>query len=67
MRITVNQAAEKLECQPRIVQGMIRAGYFGAYIIKPGKQRGIYYVTDDQVEQFRKGKCYGQILSPEQK
>ena len=50
MRITVKQAAERLECQERIVQGMVRAGYFGAYIKGAGNQRGTYYMTDEQVE-----------------
>ena len=59
MRITVKQAAERLECQERIVQGMIRAGFFGAYILRDGKQRGSYYITSEQVENFRKGEKVG--------
>lgn len=56
MRITVKQAAEKLECQERIVQGMIRAGFLGAYIRGEGNQRGTYYMTDEQVDRFKKGE-----------
>lgn len=56
MRITVGQAATMLECQERAVQGMVRAGYFGAYIIKDGKRRGSYYITSEQVESFKKGE-----------
>ena len=59
MRITVKQAAEKLECQERIVQGMVRAGYFGAYIRGEGNQRGTYYMTDEQVDRFKKGESNG--------
>ena len=59
MRITVSQAAEMLECQERTVQGMIRAGFFGAYILRDGKRRGSYYITSEQVENFRKGEKVG--------
>ena len=59
MRITVKQAAERLECQERIVQGMVRAGYFGAYIKGAGNQRGTYYMTDEQVDRFKKGESNG--------
>ncbi len=59
MRITVSQAASMLECQERTVQGMIRAGLLGAYILRDGKQRGSYYITSEQVENFRKGEKVG--------
>ena len=59
MRITVKQAAKRLECQERIVQGMVRAGYFGAYIRGAGNQRGTYYMTDEQVDRVKKGESNG--------
>ena len=59
MRITVSQAESMLECQERTVQGMIRAGFLGAYILRDGKQRGSYYITSEQVEKFRKGEKVG--------
>lgn len=60
MRITVGQAAQMLECQERAVQGMVRAGYFGAYIVRDGKHRGSYYITSEQVERFKKGEKSGE-------
>ena len=60
MRITVSQAASMLECQERTVQGMIRAGFLGAYILRDGKQRGSYYITSEQVERFKKGEKVGE-------
>jgi hypothetical protein len=56
MKITVVQAATMLECQERAVQGMVRAGYFGAYIVRDGKRRGSYYITSEQVERFKEGE-----------
>lgn len=57
MRLTIEQAAERWEITKQGARMLIQHGRIpGACVVNDSEQRRTYYITEEQIDRFKKGE-----------